>query len=55
MTTIPSSLDSESLVTRIIAELQADPNAQTLLLRGLADQRITRHAHPIGGDRSRHG
>ena len=35
MTTIPSSLDSESLVTRIIAELQADPNAQTLLLRAL--------------------
>ena len=35
MTTISSSLDSESLVTRIIAELQADPNAQTLLLRAL--------------------
>lgn len=35
MTTIPSSLDSESLVARIIAELQADPNAQTLLLRAL--------------------
>ena len=35
MTTIPSSLDSESLVARIIAELQANPNAQTLLLRAL--------------------
>jgi len=35
MTTIPVSLDSESLVARIIAELQADPNAQTLLLRAL--------------------
>lgn len=35
MTAISSSLDSESLVTRIIAELQADPNAQTLLLRAL--------------------
>ena len=35
MTTTPSSLDSESLVARIIAELQADPDAQTLLLRAL--------------------
>lgn len=35
MTTTSSSLDSESLVARIIAELQADPNAQTLLLRAL--------------------
>ena len=35
MTTTSSSLDSESLVARIIAELQADPDAQTLLLRAL--------------------
>ena len=35
MTTTPSSLDSESLVARIVAELQADPDAQTLLLRAL--------------------
>ena len=35
MTTISSSLDSESLVARIIAELQADPDAQALLLRAL--------------------
>ena len=35
MTTTSSSLDSESLVARIIAELQADPDAQSLLLRAL--------------------
>lgn len=35
MTTTSSSLDSESLVARIIAELQANPDAQTLLLRAL--------------------
>ena len=35
MTTISSSLDSESLVARIIAELQSDPDAQSLLLRAL--------------------
>ena len=35
MTTTSASLDSESLVARIIAELQADPDAQTLLLRAL--------------------
>ncbi len=35
MTTTSPSLDSESLVARIIAELQADPDAQTLLLRAL--------------------
>ena len=35
MTTISSSLDSESLVARIIAELQANPDAQPLLLRAL--------------------
>lgn len=35
MTTTSSSLDSESLVARIVAELQADPDAQTLLLRAL--------------------
>ena len=35
MTTTSSSLDSESLVARIIDELQADPNAQSLLLRAL--------------------
>lgn len=35
MTTTSSSRDSESLVARIIAELQADPDAQTLLLRAL--------------------
>ena len=31
----PTSLDSESLVARIIAELQANPHAQRLLLRAL--------------------
>ena len=35
MTTISPSLNSESLVARIIAELQADPDAQALLLRAL--------------------
>ena len=35
MTITPASLDSESLVARIIAELQADPDAQALLLRAL--------------------
>ena len=35
MTTTSSSLDSESLVARIIAELQANPDAQPLLLRAL--------------------
>ena len=35
MATTASSVDSESLVARIIAELQADPDAQTLLLRAL--------------------
>ena len=35
MTTTSSSLDSESLVDRIIAELQANPDAQPLLLRAL--------------------
>ncbi len=35
MTTTSSFRDSESLVDRIIAELQADPEAQTLLLRAL--------------------
>ena len=35
MATAASSLDSESLVARIIAELRADPDAQTLLLRAL--------------------
>ena len=35
MTTTATSRDSESLVARIIAELQADPNARTLLLRAL--------------------
>lgn len=35
MTTTSASLDPESLVARIIAELQADPDAQSLLLRAL--------------------
>ena len=35
MATTATSRDSESLVARIIAELQADPNARTLLLRAL--------------------
>ena len=35
MTKTSPSLDSESLVARIIAELQADPDAQALLLRAL--------------------
>ena len=35
MPVAPSSTDSESLVARIIAELRADPDAQTLLLRAL--------------------
>ena len=35
MAAAASSLDSESLVARIIAELRADPDAQTLLLRAL--------------------
>ena len=35
MVTTASSIDSESLVARIIAELQADPDARTLLLRAL--------------------
>ncbi len=35
MATTAPSVDSESLVARIIAELQADPDAQTLLLRAL--------------------
>ena len=35
MATTASSVDSESLVARIIAELQADPDARTLLLRAL--------------------
>ena len=35
MTTTSASLDPESLVARIIAELQADPDAQALLLRAL--------------------
>lgn len=35
MTKTSPSLDSESLVTRIIAELQANPDAQPLLLRAL--------------------
>ena len=35
MPAAPSSADSESLVARIIAELRADPDAQTLLLRAL--------------------
>ena len=35
MTATSPSRDSESLVARIIAELQADPDAQTLLLRAL--------------------
>ena len=35
MTTTSASLDSESLVARIITELQANPDAQALLLRAL--------------------
>ena len=35
MATTAPSVDSESLVARIIAELQADPDARTLLLRAL--------------------
>ena len=35
MATAVSSRDSESLVARIISELRADPDAQTLLLRAL--------------------
>ena len=35
MTTASPPLDPESLVARIIAELQATPGAQTLLLRAM--------------------
>ncbi len=35
MTTTPSRLDPNSLVARIVAELQANPDAQALLLRAL--------------------
>ena len=35
MATTAPSVDSESLVARIIAELQAAPDARTLLLRAL--------------------
>ena len=35
MATVSQSLDPESLVARIIAELQATPGAQTLLLRAM--------------------